>query len=133
MFFESEYHDEINEEKPKSVENKKSKPTSSSAESETLVDLGNLSINNDLEDLSSNNIKLLGDIFTDKETEEKWQKEWEEVFSSKDSPSKSSFSDFLSQDLGDGDKTGESSNCLPSTLLNQLHLGNNSLLSNYQI
>lgn len=86
-------------------------------------------MNNEKEDLTSESIKLLGDIFSDKETEEKWQKEWDEVFSSKDSPSKS-FSDFLSQEIGGGDMSGDSSNCLPSTLLNQLHFGNSSLLSN---
>ncbi|KAK6632681.1 hypothetical protein RUM43_013451 [Polyplax serrata] len=134
LFFDSEYNDEVNDKKKKSEDSTNSlsnEPTAVndtqkmiSTESQHLLDLEGLTVTSETSNFSPSDVKLLDDIFTDKESEEKWRNEWEEIFHFKDSPNKS-FSEVLKQEMGGGDSliSPDSSDCLPSTLLNQLHFG----------
>lgn len=133
LFFESDYHDEAKEEKS-NIEKKSNDESQDllvdTQENEPLLDLGTLSMGDGSGDMSS--IKLLGDIFSDKESEEKWSKEWEDVFAAdKESPSKT-LTDLLSQDAIAQDDLTANANCLPSALLSQLQKGSsNDFLSKF--
>lgn len=133
LFFDPEYHDEVIKPEPKNEKDKTVPDLSADAiMSEPLLDLGGLSVGGGAGD-ASRNIKLLGDIFSDKESQEQWKKDWEEIFQEKESPSKpetpsKSFSELL-KDFGNGKdvKPADNSNFdfLHSNLLNQLDSGDN--------
>lgn len=112
----------MNEDSKKTEENSnlaKIPETSNTQEIQPLLDL-ELSSNIVESQNELSGIKLLGDIFSDKETEEKWKNEWEEIFDFKATPTKSTSGNF-GQGVGSENGSNENSNCLPSTLLNQLH------------
>ncbi|KAL0271542.1 UNVERIFIED_CONTAM: hypothetical protein PYX00_008604 [Menopon gallinae] len=139
LFFDPEYHDEVSKPEQKKEEDKTIADASiDTILTEPLLDLGGLSVGGGGGDASSS-IKLLGDIFSDKESQEQWKKDWEEIFQEKESPSKSetpnkSFSELLSEEFGTGKDVKPTENSsfsfLHSNLLNQLDSGNNkSILS----